>query len=135
MARDLIDNQSPSDDLTLWMERCEKGIEIASRLRELGVPLLAGSDAGWRATAFDTFWKELAELVAVGLTPVHAIAAATSGPARVLGQERVTGAIRTGLRADLLVVAGNVAEDIRCLQESKPCSRAAGRWSQTGPRQ
>jgi imidazolonepropionase-like amidohydrolase len=133
VARDLIDNPSPADDLTLWMERYEKGIEIASRLRELGVPLLAGSDAGWRATAFETFWKEVAELVAVGLSPVHAIAAATSGPARVLGQEQVTGAIRTGLRADLLVVAGNVAEDIRCLQSVKAVFQGGQQVVPTGP--
>jgi imidazolonepropionase-like amidohydrolase len=133
VARDLIDNQSPSDDLALWMERCEKGIEIASRLRELGVPLLAGSDAGWRATAFDTFWKEVAELVVVGLTPVQAVAAATSGPARVLGQEQVTGAIRTGLRADLLVVAGNVAEDIRCLQRVEAVFQGGQQVVPTGP--
>jgi imidazolonepropionase-like amidohydrolase len=117
VAKDLLDLQSPSDDLVAWAQRRELGLEIVSRLRELGVPMLAGSDAGWRATPFDTFWKELAELVAAGMSPVHAIASATSVPAMVLGQERMTGTIRPGLQADVLIVEGNVAEDIHCLRK------------------
>jgi imidazolonepropionase-like amidohydrolase len=116
VARDVVDLRSPWDDLAVWDERLTIGLEIVSRLRELGVPLLAGSDAGWRATAFETFWKELAELVAAGMSPVAAVAAATSGPAAALGLAGIVGAIRPGLRADLLAVDGNAAADIRCLQ-------------------
>jgi imidazolonepropionase-like amidohydrolase len=116
VARDVVDLQSPLDGLAVWDERRTIGLEIVSRLRELRVPLLAGSDAGWRATAFDTFWKELAELVAAGMSPVAAIAAATNGPAAALGLAGTAGAIRPGLRADLLAVEGNAAADIRCLQ-------------------
>jgi imidazolonepropionase-like amidohydrolase len=133
VTRDLVDLQSPSDDLALWGERHESGIEVASRLRELGVPLLAGSDAGWRATAFDTFWKELDELVTVGLTPVRAIAAATGETARVLGLAETTGAIRPGLRADLLVVAGNAAADITCLKEARAVFQGGKQVVPTGP--
>jgi imidazolonepropionase-like amidohydrolase len=116
VARDMVEFYAESDGLALWQRRRERGIEIASCLRELGVPLLAGSDAGWRATTFDSFWKELDELVAVGFSPVQAIAAATGGPAQALGQTDITGAIRPGLRADLLVVNGDAAADIRCLR-------------------
>jgi imidazolonepropionase-like amidohydrolase len=133
VARDLIDAQSPCDDMTLWAERRDKGIEITRRLHDLGVPLLAGSDAGWRATAFDTFWKELDELVTVGLSPVRAIAAATSAPAKVLGQDQVAGAIQAGLRADLLVVEGNVAADIRCLRRVKAVFQHGRQVVPTGP--
>jgi imidazolonepropionase-like amidohydrolase len=80
----------------------------------LGVPLLAGSDAGWRATAFDTFWKELDELVVCGLTPVQAVNAATGAVARAWGYERF-GAIAAGRAADLVVVSGDVSRDIRRL--------------------
>jgi imidazolonepropionase-like amidohydrolase len=116
VARDMVDLRSPWDDLAVWDERLTIGLEIVSRLRELGVPLLAGSDAGWRATAFETIWMELAELVAAGMSPVAAVAAATSGPAAALGLAGIVGAIRPGLRADLLAVDGNAAADIRCLQ-------------------
>jgi imidazolonepropionase-like amidohydrolase len=118
VAKDILDLRSPSDDLAAWEQRRTIGLEIVARLRELGVPMLAGSDAGWRATAFDTFWRELAELVEAGMTPVEAIAAATDGPARALGLDQV-GALRPGYRADLLVVEGNVATDIRCLARVK----------------
>jgi uncharacterized protein (DUF885 family) len=45
---------------------------------------LAGSDAGWRATAFTTYWRELDELVRLGLSPVAAIHASTGAVANAL---------------------------------------------------
>jgi imidazolonepropionase-like amidohydrolase len=133
VAKDLLDLQSPSDDLALWSQRREIALEIVARLRELGVPLLAGSDAGWRATAFDTFWKELAELVAAGLSPVEAIACTTSGNARALGLGEEIGTIRAGLQADLLVVAGNVAADISRLQHVKLIFKGGKQTTPVGP--
>jgi imidazolonepropionase-like amidohydrolase len=124
VARDLIDLQSPGDDLATWTARHDAGLEIAGGLRELGVPLLAGSDAGWRATAFDTFWKELEELTLAGMSPVAAIAAATGTVARVLGRDEQVGTLRCGRQADLLVVDGNAAADIRCLQQVRAVFQA-----------
>lgn len=132
VARDLLELRSPADDLAAWEQRRTIGLEIVSRLRELGVPMLAGSDAGWRATAFNTFWKELAELVEAGMTPVEAIAAATSSPAEALGLDQV-GALRPGYRADLLVVEGNVATDIRCLARVKAVYQNGQQVVPTGP--
>jgi imidazolonepropionase-like amidohydrolase len=132
VARDLLELRSPLDDLAAWEQRRTIGLEIVARLREMGVPMLAGSDAGWRATAFDTFWRELAELVEAGMSPVAAIAAATDGPARALGLDRV-GALRPGYRADLLVVEGNVAADIRCLARVKAVFQNGQQVVPSGP--
>jgi imidazolonepropionase-like amidohydrolase len=132
VARDLLELRSPMDDLAAWEQRRTIGLEIVSRLREMGVPMLAGSDAGWRATAFHTFWRELAELVEAGMTPVEAIAAATDGPARTLGLDQV-GALRPGYRADLLVVEGNVAADIRCLARVKAVFQNGQQVVPSGP--
>jgi imidazolonepropionase-like amidohydrolase len=132
VARDLLDLRSPTDDLAAWEQRRTIGLEIVARLRELGVPMLAGSDAGWRATAFDTFWRELAELVEAGMAPIEAIAAATSGPARALGLDQV-GSLRPGYRADLLVVEGNAATDIRCLARVKAVFQDGQQVVPTGP--
>ncbi len=53
------------------------------RLHAAGVPILAGTDAGNPGTAHGvSLHGELALLVASGLTPVEALAAATSEPAR-----------------------------------------------------
>lgn len=114
--RDLVDLLPEGPERTLWQRRQESQREIVRRLRELGVPILAGSDAGWRATAFDTFWKELDELVACGLTPLEAIRAATSAATEALGIDDQFGAVSPGQRADLVAVAGNPAHDIRAVK-------------------
>ena len=132
VARDLLELRAPGDDMAVWEQRRAIGLEIVARLRELGVPMLAGSDAGWRATTFETFWKEVAELVEAGMTPVEAIAAATSGPANALGLDQV-GALRPGYRADLLVVEANVATDIRCLERVKAVFQGGRQVVPIGP--
>lgn len=76
------------------------------------VPILAGSDAPNPGTAHGAaLHRELELLVRAGLTPVQALTAATSAPARAF---RLTdrGRIATGLRADLLLVDGDPTRDI-----------------------
>jgi len=114
--RDLVDLLDGGPEREMWQRRQETQREIVGKLRELGVPLLAGSDAGWRATAFDTFWKELDELVACGLTPVEAIRSATSAVSAALGHGTTYGTVRAGQRADLVVIDGDPASDIRALR-------------------
>src|SRR5262249_37496360 len=41
-------------------------------LHELGVSIVAGNDAGWRATGFGDFYKELDLLAEAGLTTLEA---------------------------------------------------------------
>lgn len=88
-------------------------------LREMGVRFLAGSDAGWRATRFDTFWKELDELVGIGMTPVEAIHLATGATAKVLGHGEQFGTLQPGRIADLVAVEGDLSRDIGCLANVK----------------
>ena len=52
--------------------------------------------------------KELDELVAVGMTPVEAIRAATLDAARLLGREKSIGVIEPGFEADLVAVTSLV---------------------------
>jgi imidazolonepropionase-like amidohydrolase len=115
--RDLVDLLPEDAERDQWLIRQESHRTMTARLHELGVPLLAGSDAGWRATAFDTFWKELDELVVCGLTPVEAIRAATGAAAAALGADGRYGTIEPGATANLLAVEGNAAADIRCLAQ------------------
>jgi imidazolonepropionase-like amidohydrolase len=115
--RDLVDLLPGGPERGLWQSRQEAHRTIVAKLRELGVPLLAGSDAGWRATAFDTFWKELDEFVACGLSPVEAIYAATGATSKALGVAERYGTIRPGLVADLVAVQGDASTDISCLRD------------------
>jgi imidazolonepropionase-like amidohydrolase len=77
-----------------------------------GVPILAGTDAGNPGTAHGaSLHRELELLVSAGMTPVQALRAATSVPARVFSL-RDRGRIAPGFRADLVLVAGEPDRDI-----------------------
>jgi imidazolonepropionase-like amidohydrolase len=81
-------------------------------LKEAGVPILAGSDAPNPGTAHGVaIHRELEMLVEAGLTPTEALAAATSVPARAFRLED-RGRIAPGLRADLVLVAGDPTKDV-----------------------
>ena len=71
--------------------------------------------------------RELAELVAAGLTPYQALATATRNPAVFLGREERGGMITSGAPADLVLLAGNPLEDITNTRRIVGVVRA-GRW-------
>jgi len=82
------------------------------RLSSAGVPILAGSDAPNPGTAHGaSLHRELQLLVDAGLSPLEALKAATSTPAARFGLTD-RGAVRAGLRADLLLVEGDPTTDI-----------------------
>lgn len=89
------------------------------RLRRAGVTILAGSDPT-RGGIFPgaSLHRELGQLVRAGLTPAEAIRAATLDSAAYLANDRPIdfGAVRVGLRADLLLVEGDPTADISRLQ-------------------
>jgi imidazolonepropionase-like amidohydrolase len=91
------------------LENAERAVAM---LAARGVPLLVGSDAPNSGTAHGaTVHEELKRLVAAGLSPQDALAAATSRPAaRFHLDDR--GRIAPGLRADLVLVEGDPTSDI-----------------------
>jgi imidazolonepropionase-like amidohydrolase len=90
-----------------------KGTEAAIReLSAAGVPILAGTDAPVPGNTYGaSVHAELALLVQAGLTPLQALAAATSAPARAF-RLADRGFIRPGMRADLVMVDGDPTQDI-----------------------
>lgn len=82
-------------------------------LTDAGVPILAGTDAPNPGTAHGaSLHDEMALLVEAGLTPVAALTAATSAPARAFRLDD-RGRIAPGLRADLVMVDGDPTVDIK----------------------
>jgi imidazolonepropionase-like amidohydrolase len=84
---------------------------LVPRMKAQGVVLLAGTD--YRDKPGKSLHDELELLVQSGLTPAEALAAATVEPVRLLGLADRLGAVRPGLEADLVVLAGNPLADIR----------------------
>src|SRR5262245_22014756 len=93
----------------------EYSLAATRLLHEAGVPILMGTDAaalGIFGTAHGvSAHGELGLLVRAGLTPVEALRAATSLPAKHFGLTD-RGAIQPGLQADLLLIDGDPTTDI-----------------------
>lgn len=85
---------------------------VVAALRKAGVPLLAGTDAGNPGTQYGaSMHHEMLALTQAGLTPVEALAAATSAPASAFKLPS-RGRIAKGYKADLLLVEGDPGTDI-----------------------
>lgn len=88
---------------------------------DAGVPILCGSESGfaltpyghWHARELEVFVEEL------GLSPVEAIACATRNNALAVRMEGEIGVVAPGYRADVLVVDGDPASDVRVLQDRR----------------
>ncbi|MGA8806639.1 MAG: amidohydrolase family protein [Thermoanaerobaculia bacterium] len=86
--------------------------DAVRQLKAAGVPILAGTDAPNPGTAHGaSMHRELELLVKSGLTPVEALTAATSLPAKQF-KLNDRGRIAAGLRADLLLVDRDPTTDI-----------------------
>jgi imidazolonepropionase-like amidohydrolase len=71
--------------------------------------------------------RELAALVAAGLTPYQALAAATRNVAALLGTLDSAGTVAVGRRADLVLLEGNPLVDIQATRRAAGVM-VAGRW-------
>jgi imidazolonepropionase-like amidohydrolase len=87
-------------------------LDTVRRLSEAGVAILAGTDVPNNGTAHGvSMHRELELLVEAGLSPLKALATATSLPANHFGL-RDRGQIQPGRRGDLLLVGGDPSVDI-----------------------
>ena len=86
---------------------------IIKSLYDAGVPFLLGSDApqSWNVPGFSAH-RELGALVAAGLTPYQALRTGTVDVAQFLGEAGRSGVVRTGARADLLLLDANPLQNI-----------------------
>lgn len=103
-------------------EFLRKDREIAQAQRDnfrkavkAGIKLTFGTDAGVYPHGDNA--KQFAIMVRYGMTPMQAIQAATLNGADALGLKTVTGAIATGLSADVIAVKRDPLEDISALEQ------------------
>jgi imidazolonepropionase-like amidohydrolase len=95
----------------------EANLGQLAKMHQAGVPVVAGTDAGWRFTPFDGLPEELALMCRSGMPAMDVILAATSRAAAVMGRENEIGSVTGGLEADLIAVLGDPLSDIRKLRE------------------
>ena len=81
---------------------------------EAGVQVVAGCDAG--AFVHGNNAHELTCLVERGMEPMDAIQAATGRAAQCMGLEGSIGTVKSGLKADLILVEGDPLEDVSILE-------------------
>jgi len=84
-----------------------------------GVTIVAGTDCPFDGLEHITVAWELECMVMCGMTPLQAIAAATSSPAKVLGMEGEIGILAAGAIADIMVAETGADTDISALQKVK----------------
>jgi imidazolonepropionase-like amidohydrolase len=110
--------------LDRWLGTMESNLAQFRGLLKAGVKFVAGTDAGWRFTPFDSLPDELELMVQGGLSPMAAIVSATSAAAKALGIEHTVGVVRAGLEADIIAVQGDPLEQIGALKQVRLVMKA-----------
>jgi imidazolonepropionase-like amidohydrolase len=85
---------------------------MVGALHDADANLLVGTDTGFDRMQPGSIADELRLFVAAGLSPYQALLGATRNAARYLGLSAEIGTIRTGARADLVVLDANPLRDI-----------------------
>lgn len=116
-----IDNSNQSTEtysqhLDFFEASVEAYEEHFKKAYDQGVTILAGTDMVMLEAPAVPIVEELELMVRYGLTPIQAIQTATENPARVFDLAEVTGQLKAGLQADILIVDGDVTEDIEQLR-------------------
>ena len=112
-----------SDGLTKEDERIldvsrrghEYALDCFAKMREVGIKMVAGSDAAWENDKMGMFQYETDAFVSGGMSASEAIIAATSSSAKSCWIDDITGTLETGKQGDLLVVDGDPSQDIKAL--------------------
>jgi hypothetical protein len=92
-------------------ESYAKIVQLVGRLHAAGVPIVAGTD-GWGLELV----REIEIYQQAGMSAAEALQTATISPARLVGAAGRTGSIAVGKEADMILVAGDVANDLGALR-------------------
>jgi imidazolonepropionase-like amidohydrolase len=99
-------------------ETLEGGAESARRILHAGGRLGMGGDYGFAWNPHGDYARELSFFVNyVGLTPLEVITCATRTGAEIMGRGGEFGTLEVGKLADVLVVDGDVLDDISVLED------------------
>jgi imidazolonepropionase-like amidohydrolase len=97
----------------------EQGALAMRDLKKRGVRILPGGDYGFAWNRIGDDARDLEHFVKLfGFTPMEAIVAATRWGGEIMMKPGELGVIKAGALADLLMVDGDPASDIRILQDA-----------------
>ncbi len=94
--------------------------EVVRKAHRMGIPIAASTDGSYGdggGTARVRIQHDMEELMAIGMSPLEAITAATWTGAQLLGVSERTGRIGVGLEADLIVLDRDPLADFRVVYE------------------
>jgi imidazolonepropionase-like amidohydrolase len=103
----------------LFEREIEDSVESMRRLYKAGVPLLCGSEAGFSMVPYGHWhYREMEVFMRYyGMSSLEAIHCATGANAFALKMLGQTGVIAPGMKADVIVVAGDPSQDVTILGE------------------
>lgn len=86
--------------------------KLTRQIKDVGIPLMLGTDAVGLVVPGVSVHQELELLVEAGLSPYEALETATIVPADWLGESRSRGQIAVGMDADFVLIEKNPLENI-----------------------
>jgi imidazolonepropionase-like amidohydrolase len=108
----------------------EKYLQNFRKAVEAGLKMAFGTDLG--ICPYGTGPKQFAFMVKYGMTPMHAIQAATSNAADLLGHSDLIGSIKPGKSADMVAVSGDPLKDIKLLENVEFVMKEGKIYKQAG---
>ena len=108
----------PQNVIDGHQETLDGGIESALRILRAGGRIGLGGDYGFGWNPHGDYAREISFFVnEVGFTPLEAIMCATKTGAEIMGREDEIGTLESGKLADVLVVDGDVIQDVTVLED------------------
>ena len=102
------------------------------RMRDAGIPIAVGTDAGNPGTAHGpSIYREMEALQSVGLTAAEVLASATTVAARAMGRESELGTIQAGRLADLIVLDADPLADVANLRRLRLVMKGGALYGRT----
>jgi imidazolonepropionase-like amidohydrolase len=114
--------ENPAFVQEAWRAYAAAKVSIV-KARELGVKMAVGSDASHRFHHVPDAALELEYYQKLGWPALEVITAATKTAAEAINRGEVMGSLTPGKVADILVVEGPVAEDVRVLRDKRNINR------------